>query len=49
MKYDKTMEPNNLFRSNGYIVVEMLMFNWNKFKNIKNKYAIELEARNQIY
>jgi len=47
-KFDKTMEQNNLFRSNGYNVVEMWECEWNKIKStLNNKKEIEEQARQQ--
>jgi hypothetical protein len=32
IKYDKTMEQNNILRANGYDVIEMWECEWNKIK-----------------
>ena len=48
IKYDKTMEQNNLFKNNGYKVVEMWECEWNKIKStLNNKTEIEEQARQQ--
>ena len=48
IKYDKTQEQNNLFRANGYKVVEMWECEWNNIKkNLPNKIELEEQARNQ--
>jgi len=48
IKYDKTQEQNNVFRANGYKVVEMWECEWNNIKNnLPNKIELEEQARNQ--
>ena len=48
VKYDKTMEQNNLLRANGYKIVEMWECEWNKIKhNLEHKKEIEEHARQQ--
>ena len=37
VKYDKTMEQNNLLRANGYKIVEMWECEWNKLNIILKK------------
>ena len=48
IKYDKTMEQNNLFKSNGYNLVQMWECEWNETKkNLPNKRELEHDARQQ--
>jgi hypothetical protein len=48
VKYNKTMEQNNLFKANGYNLKEIWECEWNEIKkDLPNKTELEEEARQQ--
>ena len=48
IRYNKTMEKNNLLRASGYKVVEMWECEWTEFKkNLANASELEASARKQ--